>query len=275
MDYEDPDNVYALFPGIETTPFGHRAERPEPNDEGWSAVPERTIADDPGSGRPSGDECAAAGSVDRYRGTAGRWRVGRARVLALAAIAVLAGGAIGAGHALLSTSRRVPIATSPRPQLATTPSANPTTTPSMLATIGEDVNRATAGIAIEVKAAAKANAAADAKARAKAKARARAVARARATNAPNRQVVVAPLQAKTPPSTTPPTTSAATPTPTQPTFTPTPASTVSPSAGSRSTGSASSGSAGSGSGGGSGGSKSVPAGPTGIGSAGGCNPKCS
>ena len=44
---ETPNNVYALFPGIDTAPFGVAGteERVPPlqADEGWSAVPERSI----------------------------------------------------------------------------------------------------------------------------------------------------------------------------------------------------------------------------------------
>lgn len=45
MEPEDTSpNVRPLFPGIDTTPFGGRSSsRPETGDDGWSAVPERTI----------------------------------------------------------------------------------------------------------------------------------------------------------------------------------------------------------------------------------------
>jgi hypothetical protein len=43
-DPDQPRNVYALFPGIDTTPFGrHAAVDEHPSDHGWSAVPEPTI----------------------------------------------------------------------------------------------------------------------------------------------------------------------------------------------------------------------------------------
>ena len=53
----DPDQagkVYALFPGIDTTPFGDNPpDQAPPTDQGWSATPERTIVDTdcPGTAR--------------------------------------------------------------------------------------------------------------------------------------------------------------------------------------------------------------------------------
>ena len=59
MEPQDPsDNVYSLFPGTDTAPFGGGAGTPpdhhESTDDGWSATPERTIVDAGDLGRDAG-----------------------------------------------------------------------------------------------------------------------------------------------------------------------------------------------------------------------------
>jgi hypothetical protein len=109
VDLDDTSsNVYALFPGIDTTPFG-RAEAPEGQqndacDAGWSAdVPDRTLFDEVAV--PA--ELGSPPPVGRQGGSA--W--GRRRRLALPvgasiALALLIGVALAAGRALLLTPSR-------------------------------------------------------------------------------------------------------------------------------------------------------------------------
>jgi hypothetical protein len=58
VEHDDSgDNVRALFPGIDTTPFGRGADLAELSDDGWSATPEQSVVvDEPlrVTGRPSG-----------------------------------------------------------------------------------------------------------------------------------------------------------------------------------------------------------------------------
>jgi len=110
VEYDEaPNNVHALFPGIDTTPFGRVASLDQLSDQGWSAVPERTIA----------AEEAVAGD----RGRAGHGR--RAATAMWVGVAVLAGAGLAAGRAVLAPSPRpsshlaASAATSQRSALAT------------------------------------------------------------------------------------------------------------------------------------------------------------
>jgi hypothetical protein len=89
---ETPNNVHALFPGIETAPFGRAAALDELSDEGWSTTPEPTLAveDQPGDRRPA--------AARRYSP--------RMAPMAAVLIAVLAGAGLGAGRALLTPAGR-------------------------------------------------------------------------------------------------------------------------------------------------------------------------
>jgi len=91
VEYDEaPNNVHALFPGIDTTPFGRAASLDELSDQGWSAVPERTIA---------AEEAVAGGG--------GRVGHGRAVVTVMwVGLAVLAGAALAGGRAVLAPSAR-------------------------------------------------------------------------------------------------------------------------------------------------------------------------
>jgi cytoskeletal protein RodZ len=103
---EPPSNVRALFPGIDTTPFGKASDTPpqQPplSDDGWNTdVPERTITDDDGLAddtyQPEPDNEHQHGDPQRRR---------RLRALRPAAswiaVALLAGGALAAGREVLT-----------------------------------------------------------------------------------------------------------------------------------------------------------------------------
>jgi len=94
-------NVYALFPGIDTAPFGATAgEDPGGADDGWSAVPARTVA---------ADEIAApAGSI---RARAKLSRVGlqrRTPAIGLVGLALLVGAALAVAQTAISPAHREP-----------------------------------------------------------------------------------------------------------------------------------------------------------------------
>lgn len=117
MDSEDKSgNVYALFPGIDTTPFG---KTPEAGDEGWSALPEPTITTD--------DEPRQSGSGDSgVARRAPRGGIGRIAAVASLAAAVIAGAGFAAAQGLLShPTRKSPTVSAsrgsrPSPRHATT-----------------------------------------------------------------------------------------------------------------------------------------------------------
>ncbi|MGH2909899.1 MAG: hypothetical protein ACRDK8_11430, partial [Solirubrobacteraceae bacterium] len=105
MENEDstPDNVYGLFPGIDTTPFG--ASTPATGaDHGWSATPEPTIADADDQ-RPS-DVSPAAGDPRRLAHDKRAHLLSRAAVWML--VALLTGGALAAAHVMLSPAGSTP-----------------------------------------------------------------------------------------------------------------------------------------------------------------------
>jgi hypothetical protein len=84
-DPEQSGNVYALFPGIDTTPFGDpgTTEESSGTDQGWSATPEPTIT-----------EATASASPRRVACRAGRRHLALGRsVIALGAAAVIGAGA--------------------------------------------------------------------------------------------------------------------------------------------------------------------------------------
>jgi hypothetical protein len=93
-------NVYALFPGIDTAPFGAgTAEDPGDVDDGWSAVPARTVA---------ADEIAAP--ADNARAHAKLFSAGlhrRTPAIGLG-VALLAGAALAVAHAAISPAHREP-----------------------------------------------------------------------------------------------------------------------------------------------------------------------
>ena len=149
MDLDNTSsNVYALFPGIDTTPFATAdpSERAgdQPSDAGWSTeVPERVLV----------DEVALPADPPRLRSVRWAWhptwRHRRVRgflpASAWVALALLTGVGLAAGRAILITPRRHesgPIASAgrghPRQVQATTvvreartaTRANPTRTPS-------------------------------------------------------------------------------------------------------------------------------------------------
>lgn len=94
MEYDEaPNNVHALFPGIETAPFGRAAALDELSDEGWSATPERTLLVD--------DDHAC----DR-RPAAGRGYNPRKAAVAAVLVALLAGAGLGVGNVLLTPAGR-------------------------------------------------------------------------------------------------------------------------------------------------------------------------
>lgn len=88
LEYDDTsNNVHALFPGIDVTPFGRAADPSGPSDNGWSAIPEPTVVKPQSSAPP-------------------RRRPGRVRWRALGAgwvaAALLVGGGISVGRTLLA-----------------------------------------------------------------------------------------------------------------------------------------------------------------------------
>jgi hypothetical protein len=111
-------NIFALFPGIDTTPFGDPEDRDSLSDDGWSAVPERTITDDTqalqlgsdvGDGVRSGRHSRLAWS-GATRGT---------RPALAAIVAVLAGAGLGLVHSVLTSADRPASSNKPAKQLAT------------------------------------------------------------------------------------------------------------------------------------------------------------
>jgi hypothetical protein len=94
---DDNGNVYALFPGIDTTPFGpeNSSDYLDVSDDGWSAVPKRTITYDH----------ATSGAVDRAASVRGRLRRPAshpAPATVGVAVAILVGAGIGVGRDVLS-----------------------------------------------------------------------------------------------------------------------------------------------------------------------------
>lgn len=87
-------NVYALFPGIDTTPFG---KLPEAGDEGWSALPEPSIATDRSRSPNTGGADPAPPGHSRIRRTA---------ALASLAVAIIAGAGFAVAHSLFSHPAR-------------------------------------------------------------------------------------------------------------------------------------------------------------------------
>lgn len=105
-----PNNLYALYDGIDTTPFGRSSpDRSEHSDEGWSAIPKRTIATDPPPDydHDGFDPAPSQQSMDRRQ----RRPRGRNAIRGLWIAAALACGAsFAAGSAILTptpTTRRV------------------------------------------------------------------------------------------------------------------------------------------------------------------------
>jgi hypothetical protein len=92
-------NVYALFPGIDTTPFG---KTPEAGDEGWSALPEPSIATE-SARKPSngGSDLLETGLAQPRRS-----RISRVAALASLAAAIVAGAGFAAAQGLLSHPAR-------------------------------------------------------------------------------------------------------------------------------------------------------------------------
>ena len=81
MEYDKaPNNVHALFPGIETMPFGRAAALDELSEEGWSATPERTLVveDQAGSGRRAAGRPYSPRTAGGCVGPCGGARRGRA-----------------------------------------------------------------------------------------------------------------------------------------------------------------------------------------------------
>lgn len=98
MDSKDKSGkVYALFPGIDTTPFGGSPVTVEPGDDGWSTVPERTIAGDVPPGTSGGASASAVvDPAESHRS------IRRAVSLATAVVAIVIGAGFAAAHALLA-----------------------------------------------------------------------------------------------------------------------------------------------------------------------------
>jgi hypothetical protein len=84
---DDPQNVFALFPGIDTAPFGRAADTEALSDDGWSAVVKPTIALEAVSGAGSG---------------ARRWPTRAAAIWI--ALALVVGAGIAVGRTLLTVS---------------------------------------------------------------------------------------------------------------------------------------------------------------------------
>lgn len=98
MDQHDaPDNVYALFPGIDTKPFGARASEAAEvlGGAGWSAAPERTVTD-------STPVLARAKQWLPHPLT----RTARVRIVGWLALAVIAGAAMSIARGALAPTRR-------------------------------------------------------------------------------------------------------------------------------------------------------------------------
>lgn len=107
-DEDTTHNVYALFPGIDTTPFGGTSRvEPESGDEGWSAVPQRTISttDQPLVETPA-DSSAATGDPRRILHSERRRPLAAGTALLWIAIAVGAGVAFAAGRDLIAQPAR-------------------------------------------------------------------------------------------------------------------------------------------------------------------------
>jgi hypothetical protein len=132
MDHHDAtDNVYALFPGIDTRPFGRANEPParQPSlaDPAWNAeIPTRTLVDDePPNGTSHADPHPERPGIRRYP----PHLRGPIRIAAWVAVALLAGGALALGRSLLITpSDRAPhaLASTGHPQPRPTGSRAPT-----------------------------------------------------------------------------------------------------------------------------------------------------
>lgn len=116
MDHDDTaDNIFPLFDGLDTTPFGAPKATPAARtDHGWSAEPEPTITDD----APSGDPTAPPPATPPRRRLARR-----AGPLPLSRAAVWLAAALVSGAALAS-ARSMLAPTEPTPR-----SASPTTHP--------------------------------------------------------------------------------------------------------------------------------------------------
>lgn len=108
METEDSiRNVYALFPGIDRAPFGSGAspQDPERNDDGWSAVPTRTVATEPTTDPADAPVTGERPVPHRQR----RLRLPRDRLPAPVlwiALALFAGAAFGVGHAAFAPTQR-------------------------------------------------------------------------------------------------------------------------------------------------------------------------
>jgi hypothetical protein len=102
-DSQPPDNVYALFPGIDTRPFGRSDDRPARQgqlaDAGWNTeIPERTLSDDRGARDASHPEQPGRQMPHRLRVRGFRAVLPASSWIT---IALLAGVALAAGRALL------------------------------------------------------------------------------------------------------------------------------------------------------------------------------
>jgi hypothetical protein len=99
---EPPGNVYALFPGIDTTPFGDASSSAgsELGEAGWSAVPTRPIAPEH-SGEDGANQLGDGSPPVRSRRHA---RVALGAPVVWMAVALIAGAAFAAGRAMLTQS---------------------------------------------------------------------------------------------------------------------------------------------------------------------------
>jgi hypothetical protein len=99
-----PDNVYGIFPGIDTTPFRHQPDQSGASDQGWSAEPEPTIHREP-SGRSGGAHTV----LTLLRNLPTDRAVSTTR-LAVIGLALLTGAGIAAANTMLTASTTARIA---------------------------------------------------------------------------------------------------------------------------------------------------------------------
>jgi hypothetical protein len=91
VEHDDSgDNVRALFPGIDTTPFGRGADLAELSDDGWSATPEQSVVTD--------EPLRVTGRLSGGRGS----HVHKMLVGGMVGVALLAGVGVSLAHSLLS-----------------------------------------------------------------------------------------------------------------------------------------------------------------------------
>ncbi len=120
---EPPDNIYPLFSGIDTTPFGATSQD-QASDDGWSTTPETNVTDPAAGNNSSQRRNIASSRRNRRRRRATRLP----RPAAWIALALLAGVGLASARQILQTSstERPTHASSGRTYRAAIPPPTPT-----------------------------------------------------------------------------------------------------------------------------------------------------